>query len=117
MKAKDTASAFVSSFSMVANLALTLCRYGAGNLVAFGHLSMAELVTDGDLARARRDPAFRQRFLADHLDKLLEALNHARRNAGTNPDKALQIREGVDLAVKLAEILNTPNGYHGSQAA
>ena len=64
---------------------------------------MRELVTDDDLARARRDPEFRQRFYADNLDRLLEKLNQMRKSGG---DPAL-IREGVDLAVSLAERLNT----------
>jgi hypothetical protein len=64
---------------------------------------MRELVTDDDLARARRDPDFRQRFYADNLDLLLEKLNEMRKTGG---DTGL-IKEGVDLAVKLAERLNT----------
>lgn len=78
---------------------------------------MAELVTDDDLARARQDPVFRQKFMADHLDRLLEALNQARRSNASNPSRAKQIREGVDLAVKLAEILNSANGGNGFKAA
>jgi hypothetical protein len=64
---------------------------------------MRELVTDDDLSRARRDPDFRQRFYAESLDRLLEKLNVMRK---TNGDARL-IKEGVDLAVKLAERLNT----------
>jgi hypothetical protein len=64
---------------------------------------MSELVTDADLARARRDPEFRQRFYADNLDRLLEKLNVMRKTGGD----AKLIKEGVDLAVKLAERLNT----------
>lgn len=64
---------------------------------------MRELVTDDDLARARRDPEFRQRFYADNLDRLLEKLNQMRKSGG---DAGL-IKEGVDLAVRLAERLNT----------
>ncbi|MGE0565799.1 MAG: hypothetical protein AB7O50_14925 [Pseudolabrys sp.] len=77
---------------------------------------MAALVTDEELARARRDPEFRQKFMADHLDRLLEALNVARRSAA-NPTKAKQIREGVNLAVKLAEILNNHGGRPGHRVA
>ena len=77
---------------------------------------MAEMVTDEDLVRARTDPDFRQKFMADHLDRLLEALNVARRSA-SNPVRAKQIREGVDLAVKLAEILNNQGGRAGIRAA
>lgn len=77
---------------------------------------MAFTVTDEELARARQDPEFRQKFMADHLDRLLEALNVARRSAA-NPTKAKQIREGVDLAVKLAEILNSHGGRPGQRVA
>jgi hypothetical protein len=77
---------------------------------------MADLVTDEDLARARTDPDFRQKFMADHLDRLLEALNVARRSA-SNPARAKQIREGVDLAVKLAEILNNQGSRTGTTRA
>lgn len=64
---------------------------------------MSVLVTDDDLARARKDPEFRQRFYADQLDRLLEKLNELRKSGGD----ARLIKEGVDLAVKLAERLNT----------
>jgi hypothetical protein len=78
---------------------------------------MRELVTDDDLARARRDPDFRQRFYADNLDLLLEKLNDMRKSGG---DTRL-IKEGVDLAVKLAERLNTKanmaKGEPGGRAA
>ena len=68
---------------------------------------MSDIVTDEDLARARRDPVFRQRFYADHLDRLLEKLNEMRRSGANDPERARMIKEGVDLAVKLAERLNT----------
>lgn len=76
---------------------------------------MAELVSDEELVRARSDPAFRQKFMADHLDRLLEALNVARRSAASATN-AKHIREGVDLAVKLAEILNKNGGRAGHLA-
>jgi hypothetical protein len=78
---------------------------------------MRDLVTDDDLARARRDPDFRQRFYADNLDLLLEKLNDMRKSGGD----ARLIKEGVDLAVKLAERLNTKanmaKGESGGRAA
>jgi len=40
---------------------------------------MSDLVTEDDLARARTDPEFRQQLMADSLERLLEALNEARR--------------------------------------
>ena len=62
------------------------------------------VVTDADLARARQDPVFRHQLVADHLDLLLSELNKLRSSA---PDatRARQIREGVDLAVRLADLL------------
>ena len=68
---------------------------------------MSELVSDEDLARARRDPEFRQRFYADQLDRLLERLNDMRKAGANDPERARMIKEGVDLAVKLANRLNT----------
>ncbi|HVY56866.1 MAG TPA: hypothetical protein VHA77_03360 [Xanthobacteraceae bacterium] len=67
------------------------------------------LATEADLARARTDHAFRQQLLAQNLDHLLAELNKLRKlnDGGTDPLRAAQIREGVKLAVKLAEILTT----------
>jgi hypothetical protein len=62
------------------------------------------LVTDDDLARSRVDPAFRHRLVADNLELLLKELNRLR-NGKTDAHRVRQIREGVDLAVQLAEIL------------
>lgn len=62
------------------------------------------LVTDDDLARSREDPEFRHRLVADNLELLLNQLNRLR-NGKTDARRAKQIREGVDLAVQLAEIL------------
>ena len=66
---------------------------------------MSNLVSEDDLARASHDPAFRQQMLADHLERLLDALNKMRRANNDSPQAARQIREGVDLAVKLADRL------------
>jgi len=66
---------------------------------------MSALVSEEDLARARTDDAFRQRLMAESLDRLLALLNDMRRRTDTNPERARQIREGVDLAVKLADRL------------
>jgi hypothetical protein len=70
-------------------------------------MMMSELVTESDLARARRDPEFRQRFYADNLDRLLEKLNQMRKSGTSEPTTARLIKEGVELAVKLADRLNT----------
>ena len=49
-------------------------------------------------------PEFRHRLVADNLELLLDQLNRLR-NGKTDAHRAKQIREGVDLAVQLAEIL------------
>jgi hypothetical protein len=77
---------------------------------------MSILISDDDLARARRDPAFRQQLLAENLERLLEALNKMRRTQSPSPEAARQMREGVDLAVKLADRLQQ-NNDHGPRAA
>ena len=64
-----------------------------------------EIVSEEDLARARQDPAFRQELMAKNLDKLLGALNRAKQGRDKNPEVARQMREGVDLAVRLADRL------------
>ena len=68
---------------------------------------MSELVSEEDLARARSDLAFRQQLLADNLEMLLAALNKMRRTTNPTPEAAAQIREGVELAVKLADRLQS----------
>jgi hypothetical protein len=78
---------------------------------------MGTLVSDDDLARARRDPAFRQHLLTENLDRLLEALNRMRRSRTASPDSARQMREGVDLAVKLADRLQRHGGPPPHRAA
>jgi hypothetical protein len=97
---KNTAVSGLSSWPGDSNQATTFLRQCGGGSRAY---PMSELVTDEDLARARHDPEFRQRFYADNLDRLLEKLNEMRRTGGD----ARLIKEGVDLAVKLAERLNT----------
>jgi len=65
-------------------------------------------ITDSDLARARLDPVFRQRLLAQSLDTLLAGMKKVR---GVTPTAACgdakQLREGVELAVRLAELIQT----------
>lgn len=68
---------------------------------------MSDLVTEDDLARARSEPEFRQQLLAENLDRLLGALNRMRRYSQPTPDAARQIREGADLAVQLADRLQS----------
>jgi hypothetical protein len=64
-------------------------------------------VTDADLARARRDPAFRQKLLQQNLDALLTGIKKRRGMAGAD---AKQLREGVELAVRLAELIQDSPG-------
>jgi hypothetical protein len=78
---------------------------------------MSGLITEDDIARARSDPAFRQQLLAENLERLLHALNVMRRNGDTDPASARQIREGVDLAVKLAARLQKNEQNSGPRAA
>jgi len=62
---------------------------------------MSDVVTEDELARASIDSAFRQQFLAQNLDRLLEALKKMRRASDRNADTARQPREGVKLAYRL----------------
>ena len=78
-------------------------------------LRMSAVISEEDLARARTDDAFRQRLMAESLDRLLALLNDMRRRTDQNPERARQIREGVDLAVKLADRLQIE--HKGPQAA
>jgi hypothetical protein len=61
------------------------------------------LVTDSDLARARQDTHFRRQLLTESLELLLAELGKLQRAA--NNARGDQVREGVELAVKLADLL------------
>lgn len=78
---------------------------------------MSILVSEDDLARARSDPGFRQQLLANNLDRLLTALETMRRAKSESPETARQMREGVDLAVKLADRLQQYGLDPGPRAA
>jgi hypothetical protein len=75
-------------------------------------------VTDADLERARRDGQFRQRLIVENLDRLLVELSRLR-NAGVGVDKAsaIQLREGAQMAAKLAELLQEAAKNSPSEAA
>jgi hypothetical protein len=62
-------------------------------------------VTDADLARARDDRAFRQKLLEQSLEALLAGVKKLRRSDPSAEANAKQLREGVELAVRLAEII------------
>jgi hypothetical protein len=65
-------------------------------------------VTDADLARARSDPAFKQRMLEQNLEVLLAGLQRLRKATKSSKSQAEQIREGVEAAVRLAELIQGP---------
>jgi hypothetical protein len=73
------------------------------------------LITDSDLARAREDADFRQRLLTESLERLLKQLSKLQRDA-KNAKRADQVREGVELAVKLADLLRriAPQAPHAA---
>lgn len=66
-------------------------------------------VTEDQLARARSDPAFRQKLLEQSLEVLLTRVQKLR-NAPPSPGAAgaKQMREAIELAVRLAEMLQGP---------
>jgi hypothetical protein len=69
-------------------------------------------VTNADLARARPDQAFRQKVLAQILDALLSGNEEAPRGSSAVRQQswAKQPREGVELAVRLAEPIQNASG-------
>ncbi len=69
-------------------------------------------VTDADLSRARSDPAFRQRLLEQNLEALLAGMKRLRGSAPASGAGAKQLREGVELAVRLAELIQNAD-HHG----
>ena len=75
-------------------------------------------VTTDDLDRARRDPQFRRNLLQQNLDELLTAIKGARTHPSGNGTK--MIREAVELAVRLAEIIQSdgsrPSALYNSSA-
>jgi hypothetical protein len=68
-------------------------------------------VTDAELAQARQDPQFRQRLLKESLELLLATLQKLRAKPANASAK--QIREGVQLAVRLAELIQSAAGAAG----
>jgi len=74
-------------------------------------------VTDEQLERARQDPAFRRKLLSDNLEILLQTLNKMRSSAKVDKASARQIRDGVDMAVKLAGLLQTAKSEDGPPKA
>ena len=64
----------------------------------------------GQMEAAKQDPEFRQQLLAQNLDRLLGALTKLRGAKAGKAESDRQIREGVDLAVKLSERLHALAG-------
>ena len=62
-------------------------------------------VTDADLARARKDAAFRQKLLEQNLETLLARVKKLRNAAPGQSVGARQMREAIELAVRLAEMI------------
>jgi hypothetical protein len=67
-------------------------------------------VTEAELARARQDPAFRQKLLTQNLEFLLGRLQKQRQAPRPGGATAKQMREGVTLAVRLAELIQIAAG-------
>jgi hypothetical protein len=67
-------------------------------------------VTEAELDRARRDPAFRQKLLQQSLETLLGSLHRQRLAFSSEAANDERMREGVTLAVRLAELIQTPAG-------
>ena len=70
-------------------------------------------VTDDELARARTDPAFRKKLLSDNMEALLAGLKKLRKTPASTKAGDKQIREGVELAVRLAELIQAPGKEPG----
>jgi hypothetical protein len=71
-------------------------------------MSTFATVSDDELARARSDPAFRQKLLSQNMEALLAGLQKLRKAPASDRAGAKQIREGIELAVRLAELLQAP---------
>jgi hypothetical protein len=78
--------------------------------------TMAGMASEADLARARKDPAFRHRQMAQSLEALIAALHRARRGQ-FRPETVNQIKEGTDLAVQLADRIQQIKGRLGVEEA
>jgi hypothetical protein len=65
-------------------------------------------VTEAELARARSDPAYRQKLLSFNMETLLAGLKKLRKAPAPSGAGSQQIREGVELAVRLAELIQAP---------
>jgi hypothetical protein len=76
-------------------------------------MATAMTVTDADLARARHDPEFRRQLVKTSLDLLLREMNKLRSAAPART----QLKEGADLAVRLAALLQRIANESGASPA
>ena len=67
-------------------------------------------ITEAELTRAREDPAFRYKLLTQNLEVLLAKLQRQRQAPRSATATDAQMREGVTLAVRLAELIQGPAG-------
>jgi hypothetical protein len=74
-------------------------------------------VTEVELARARTDPAYRQRLLTASLAQLVAELSRYQRKAGAASEVGRQLREGSLLAVKLADLIGRLDRQARTRAA
>jgi hypothetical protein len=65
-------------------------------------------VTEDELAKARNDPGFRQKLLSHNMEALLAGIKRLRKAQAPTGHETKQIREGVELAVRLAELIQEP---------
>lgn len=66
-------------------------------------------ITEAKLAQARSDPAFRQELLQQSLETLLAGLQKLRHSSPASASvEAKHMREAVELAVRLAELIQGP---------
>lgn len=63
-----------------------------------------QLPTEEDIARARVDTPFRKQLLTRSLERLLGELSKIQR-VPPDASRADQMREGIELAVKLSDLL------------
>jgi hypothetical protein len=74
-------------------------------------------VTEAELAQARGDPAFKRKLLEQSLEMLLAGLQKLRATpAAQGGASAKQIREAVELAVRLAELIQAPGQRLGGHS-
>lgn len=79
---------------------------------------MSAFVTDAEYDRARNEPDFRQKLLMEKLDLLLEEISRLRqRKPAPGTPEARLLRESVDLAVKMASLLQKNARTESSEAA